>query len=217
MCRYQTVTLFFRTYIEPTYELRQPIPNTGLCFHHQPHSSIFKRNLIGQIDCRRRGHIENLKWRTNAMIWYWKNVVNVRDYSHVHWWWDTKQCGTIIKKKKKKKKKTAGIGNEILKQYDVRSPWKGPGISSFILYKKAVHVLDTREHKNYNIGETSTYVILTFSNKSFQVNFNWSSYSISWQTRRDPGNRPPFLSAFFTRNSRIRITMEDGIWTQWTH
>jgi len=29
-------------------ELREPIPHIGLCTHHQPRSSIFKRNVIGQ-------------------------------------------------------------------------------------------------------------------------------------------------------------------------
>jgi len=31
------------------YELREPIPHIGLCSHHKHRSSIFKRNVIGQI------------------------------------------------------------------------------------------------------------------------------------------------------------------------
>jgi len=30
-------------------ELREPIPHIGLCTYHEPRSSIFKRNVIGQI------------------------------------------------------------------------------------------------------------------------------------------------------------------------
>jgi len=30
-------------------ELREPIPHIGLCTHHEPRSSIFKWNVIGQI------------------------------------------------------------------------------------------------------------------------------------------------------------------------
>jgi len=31
------------------YELREPIPHIGLCTYNEPRSSIFKRNVIGQI------------------------------------------------------------------------------------------------------------------------------------------------------------------------
>ena len=36
-------------YSEPREnELREPIPHIGLCTNHEPRSSIFKRNVMGQ-------------------------------------------------------------------------------------------------------------------------------------------------------------------------
>jgi len=45
------VTLHTPLYHMPTreYELREPIPHIELCTYHDPRSSIFKRNGIGQI------------------------------------------------------------------------------------------------------------------------------------------------------------------------
>jgi len=107
-------------------ELREPIPHIGLCTHHEPRSSIFKRDKInGKI-------IKTLKTQklkmtksvgeelhywllwTKTVIWCWKNALRIR--------------GGI------------GIGNEFLKiarreEPLIGSGGKAPPLSHIILFQ----------------------------------------------------------------------------------